>query len=213
MPEKLEGDSIADVDGGLPITEPIGGKGALDELACNVNICEVTSRIRASSSGSSGSGLTACSPLPVEVWPKGEATNVCDVRWGRAGGVALISSCANLGGIGRLDDGGGSDGGETNRPIEPRELRLRECIETPLPELLDWPDGLGERCSADVDGPGSEVRSGSLTTCHGLVSGGGGGGGLRGRMGGLGSLRGARMEELEGPGDEDVEGVESPCKR
>lgn len=118
-----------------------------------------------------------------------------------------------MGGIGRLDDGGGNDGGDTNRPIEPRELRLRECVEVPLPELLDWPDGLGERWTLDVDGPGSDIRNGSLGSCHELVSGGGGGGGLRGSMGGFGSRRGARIDELDGAMEEDEDAVGSPCSR
>lgn len=109
-----------------------------------------------------------------------------------------------------MDDGGGIAGGETSRPSEPRELRLRECIEAPLPELLDWPDGLGDRCRAEVEGPASEARRVSLTVCHEVISLGGGGGGLRGSMGGLGSRRGTRIDELEGPGEDDGG---SPCRR
>lgn len=38
-PEKLEGDIIiADEGGGLPITEPMGGKGPLDKPVCIENI-------------------------------------------------------------------------------------------------------------------------------------------------------------------------------
>ena len=43
--------------------------------------------------------------------------------------------------------------------------------------------------------------------------GGGGGGGLRGSMGGFGSRRGARIDELDGAMEEDEDAVGSPCSR